>query len=182
VIANKGQPIYEVLRPLDSHVVLKSRQSPPLVVSAESLAHFAQMMYRASVAIAIVRVTSISSRLTEDGDWITGRVRTSTERIIKGAERVGDFSFDVNAGELMMSGVRVTATIPWMRALSEGSRYLVFANLDDNGAVLVGPAGTYEIVAGDVLKAVFLRASGTYGFDGQTLSSVENLIKTAADY
>jgi hypothetical protein len=135
----------------DKQLVVQGTIDPPLLVPPPPNLSLAAWLTQLTDAVYIIRVVSLEPALTDNGDWITTKVRAQISDVLK-QDNVGFYSskkmisFNVQGGEISIRGKRVSAVLKWASPFQIGQEYLIFARIDyaDN-SVHVGPSSVYQM-------------------------------------
>jgi hypothetical protein len=151
-----GKPIDQLLTPSDQEVDLTSVRDVPMPLLDEH-GQLLPMLTKATDLIAVVQLVSAASRLTEDRSWVMSTVEVRLLEILKAPStsssryrQGGQVSFEWHGGTVDIGPHRVHARTLGVRGLSQSSRYLIFAGVDDKGRLLLEPSTVYEIIGDDI--------------------------------
>lgn len=177
-VRTSGAPLVELVKPNESTLIVESRRSPPLEVLPPAGTSALDWMFQISEVVLVVSVDDTRSQITASEDWITSTVQASVIEVLKAPGRLSlkasdQVSFEEDGGEAVVGGVLITAVVPWAKHVATGTRYLLFAGVNKKtGALVVDPAGLYEIPEGSGKLQRLARVQGPNDIEQESADDV----------
>lgn len=130
--SQKGKALVNLLTPgMTDLVVEKDQATPHYVLPPPGTPQLEWIASLAPIA-AVLHMDVMEPMLSAHQDWINTRVYARVEEVLKKPSddslTAGELTqFVQDGGEMILSGVRVRAIVPWTEGFVEGGRYVVFA-------------------------------------------------------
>lgn len=148
-----GAPLASLLRDSDRVLTVVAQSEFGLEVPPPEGTTLAEWKTLFSDVVAVVDVTERTSKVSDEGDWITSTVTATLVDVLKQPQKTAlhageRVSFPQSGGEIQLDGKIVRAVFSHSQPLLPGHRYLLFVLLNDDGRWNAGPSEAYEIEEG----------------------------------
>jgi hypothetical protein len=173
----RGVPITSLLRPSEKQLVVRFDRFPDGMADPLPGVSYSAWLTQLSDVVMRARVESRESALTSDQDWINTSVRAKVLQILKWTGRRSfaegqEVSFLEEGGGLDLGGRQIDAIVEWADRCEVDKEYLIFAELNADNDLVVGPGSTYEIVSGKTFRSLLKTARDADSIPKSSVNSV----------
>lgn len=147
----RDRHLKDEVRPGDKSIVVIDTNLPPLTMTLPDDVSLTKLFFEAADGIVLARVNRRQGRVSPAGDWVQSDITATVIEVFKAptaAIRANSrLTFVEEGGEAQISGVKITAIVPWVRPLELGQTYLMGLSVDSvSGRIRVSPG--YELKDG----------------------------------